>query len=223
LAVNVLDVILREDIGESCMNTESDANTLPPLVYLGDANLMSVQPSVDAVAFGSEALAEKLAVLRACMGYYRGIGIAAPQIGWNVRAFCLGIDDHSERYPGAEPIAFEFWINPRVEPIGDDSNWAWEGCLSVPGMRGWVQRPARIKAIGQSRDGAPKERVYEGFAARVFQHEYDHLDGILFPMRVTHPRRLIPDPVMARQSEWANDWPSPGAYRTRPGELCESE
>ena len=105
------------------MNTQPDTVTLPELVYLGNPDLMAVQPPLEPDAFESDSLGERLAILKACMVHYQGIGIAAPQIGWNVRAFCLGIGDHSERYPGAEPIGVEFWINPRVEPIGDQSNW----------------------------------------------------------------------------------------------------
>lgn len=182
---------------------------------------MREQEPVDPERIQESEFQRLLRVLAQCMVHYQGIGIAAPQIGWNARVFCMGIEDDSERYPDAEPIPFEFWINPRVEPLGDAVNHAWEGCLSVPGMRGWVRRPAAIRISGLDAAGRETRSEKQGFAARVAQHEYDHLDGVLFPMRVSEPRWLVPDPVMAQQTEWQADWPSPGARVTPSGALSE--
>ena len=166
-------------------------------------------------------LQQRLELLATCMRAYGGIGIAAPQIGWNARVFCLGISGDSTRYPGAEPIAFEYWINPRIKTNSESVNWSWEGCLSVPGMRGWVQRPAEVVAIGLDENGASKERLIDGFAARVFQHELDHLDGVLYTSRVEDPKWLLPDASLAQQSDWSPGWPSVGARNTASGELSE--
>ncbi len=196
-----------------------DATELPDLVIIGDAALMQPQPEVPRAELLSADFQAKLDVLRQCMTAYRGIGIAAPQVGWAARVFCLGIEGAAERYPGAEVIPFAFWINPSVEPVGEETNWAWEGCLSVPGMRGWVNRPAAVRARGLDRHGIEQEVVLTGFAARVFQHEYDHLDGILYPHRVTESRWLLPEVAVAGQATWPGEWPSPGARITGPGEL----
>ena len=201
------------------MTRELDQHELPPLVFLGQPALMRPQEPVTKRALASLDFQHQLQVLAKCMQHYGGIGIAAPQIGWNARVFCIGIDDDSARYPGAAPIPFEYWINPQIKTSSDSRNWAWEGCLSVPGMRGWVQRPAEVIATGLDENGASKERVFDGFAARVFQHEFDHLDGILYTSRVHNSGWLVPDASMAEQSDWPADWPSTGARTTGPGEL----
>ncbi|MEM9304726.1 MAG: peptide deformylase [Pseudomonadota bacterium] len=193
---------------------------LPDLVIIGSPDLMEVQPPVPMEEVPSPAFRERLDILRACMHAYHGIGIAAPQIGWAARVFCLGIEGHAERYPAADAIPFGYWINPTVEPIGSETNWAWEGCLSVPGMRGWVQRPATILARGLDETGTPKEVELSGFAARVYQHEYDHLDGRLYPSRVTEPRWLLPEKSFLQQADWPADWPSPSARASGPGFLA---
>lgn len=204
------------------MERNDDVNELPPLVYMGQPALMRRQDPVSDEEINTESFQARLDMLARCMDFYQGIGIAAPQIGWNARVFCMGIKTQSERYPEAEAIPFEFWINPRIESADSARNWTWEGCLSVPGMRGWVARPAAIEASGRDADGSFKTRRFEGFAARVFQHEYDHLDGILYPMRVQDEKWLVPELSMAQKHSWLTDWPSEGAFRTGPGELSES-
>ena len=201
------------------MTSESDQNELPPLVYLGQRALMRPQDPVPEQQLGSHGFQRCLRVLADCMRAYGGIGIAAPQIGWNTRVFCVGIDGSSPRYPGAAPIPFEYWINPWIKTSSESNNWTWEGCLSVPGIRGWVGRPAEVVATGLDESGASKERLIDGFAARVFQHELDHLDGILYPTRVEDPRWLVPDASLEKQFDWPPDWPSAGARKTVSGEL----
>jgi peptide deformylase len=201
------------------MSFESLDTALPPLVHLGQPALMRRQDPVAEEEIGSDIFQARLAILNRCMEFYDGIGIAAPQVGWNARVFCMGIDDQSERYPDAESIPFEFWINPQIDSADEDTNWTWEGCLSVPGMRGWVERPAWVEVSGLDADGSRKQRRLEGFAARVFQHEFDHLDGKLFPMRIQDPKWLIPDLAMAQQASWQSGWPSAGAFATAPGDL----
>ena len=192
---------------------------LPSLVLLGTPALMVPQPPVAVGAIATEDFQRRLVTLKACMHHYGGIGIAAPQIGWSARVFCLGIEQQSARYPQADAIPFSYWINPEIVERDRRTNWAWEGCLSVPGMRGWVERPETIQVRGLDEQGISREQHLTGFAARVFQHEYDHLDGVLFPMRVAEPRWLLPDAVMAQQLEWQPGWPSQGACDTPSGVL----
>ena len=118
-----------------------------------------------------------------------GVGIAAPQIGEFVRIVVFGME-RSERYPQAPPIPSTVLINPVVEPLDDAMEDGWEGCLSVPGMRGLVPRYQRIRYRGVDASGALLEREVDGFHARVVQHECDHLDGILYPMRVEDLREF---------------------------------
>ena len=118
-----------------------------------------------------------------------GVGIAAPQIGEFVRVVVFGMS-HSERYPQAPPIPQTVLINPLIEPLDDAMEDGWEGCLSVPGMRGLVPRYQRIRYRGVDERGESFEREVDGFHARVVQHECDHLDGILYPMRVDNMREF---------------------------------
>lgn len=196
-------------------------STLPPLVIIGDADLMRPQPAVENAALDTPQFQQKLEQLRHAMVHYQGIGIAAPQIGWAARVFCLGIDNPSSRYPQAPAIEFGFWINPEMTAASRKTVWAWEGCLSVPGMRGWVERPAEIQVYGLDERGQPREARFAGFAARVWQHEFDHLDGVLYPQRVSHGRWLVPEVTLQNQHTWPSGWPSPGAAATPPGQLCD--
>ena len=112
-----------------------------------------------------------------------GAGIAAPQIGVDLRVVIFGFESNP-RYPEAAPVPRTVLVNPQIEPIGEAQEDGWEGCLSVPGMRGWVPRYGRIRYWGFDAFGAPIDRVAEGFHARVVQHECDHLDGVLYPRRI---------------------------------------
>jgi peptide deformylase len=112
-----------------------------------------------------------------------GAGIAAPQIGVSLRVVIFGVGKNP-RYPDAEQVPYTVLINPVLTPIGEAMEDGWEGCLSVPGMRGVVPRYARLHYAGFDPYGKPIDRMVSGFHARVVQHEYDHLDGILYPMRI---------------------------------------
>ena len=112
-----------------------------------------------------------------------GVGLAAPQIGVGLPVVIFGFDK-SERYPDAPPIPRTVLVNPAILALGEDEEEGWEGCLSVPGLRGVVPRWRRIRYTGFDPAGNPIDRVAEGFHARVVQHECDHLIGKLFPMRV---------------------------------------
>jgi peptide deformylase len=112
-----------------------------------------------------------------------GAGIAAPQIGVSLRVVIFGVGSNP-RYPDAEQVPYTVLINPQITPLGNEMEEGWEGCLSVPGMRGIVPRHQRVHYTGFDQYGKPIDRIASGFHARVVQHECDHLDGILYPMRI---------------------------------------
>ena len=123
------------------------------------------------------------------MAALNGAGLAAPQIGVSLRVVIFGVEANP-RYPDAEPVPTTVLVNPVLEPIGDDMEEGWEGCLSVPGLRGLVPRHLRLRYTGFDQHGRPLDRTVSGFHARVVQHECDHLDGILYPMRLRDIRLL---------------------------------
>lgn len=112
-----------------------------------------------------------------------GVGIAAPQIGVSLQVVIFGLEK-SERYPDAEPVPQTVLVNPVIELLGDETEEGWEGCLSVPGLRGVVPRHTRIRYHGFDPYGQAIDRVASGFHARVVQHECDHLWGVLYPQRI---------------------------------------
>jgi peptide deformylase len=112
-----------------------------------------------------------------------GAGLAAPQIGVPLRLVIFGFD-RIERYPDAPPVPPTVLVNPVLTPLSEELEEGWEGCLSVPGLRGVVARHRRLRYTGVDASGAPIDRTVDGFHARVVQHEVDHLDGVLYPMRV---------------------------------------
>lgn len=117
------------------------------------------------------------------MAHMNGAGIAAPQIGVSLRVVIFGVGSNP-RYPDAEQVPYTVLINPVLNPVGEVMEEGWEGCLSVPGMRGVVPRYTRLHYTGFDQYGKPIDRLVSGFHARVVQHECDHLDGILYPMRI---------------------------------------
>jgi peptide deformylase len=148
--------------------------------------------------FGTAALRALVADMDDTMRARNGAGIAAPQIGVSSRVVIFEVT-HNPRYPQAEPVPYTVLINPVLEPLGTERDEAWEGCLSVPGMRGVVARHSRLRYRGFDVEGNVIDREVSGFHARVVQHEVDHLDGILYPLRVTDMRlfgfeeELFPD------------------------------
>jgi peptide deformylase len=121
--------------------------------------------------------------MRETMTHLDGAGLAAPQIGVGLRVVIFGVKANP-RYPGVEEVPDTVLINPVLEPLSTQTEEGWEGCLSVPGLRGWVPRWRRVRYSGFDAQGRRFERTVEGFHARVVQHECDHLDGILYPMRM---------------------------------------
>ena len=117
------------------------------------------------------------------MAAKNGAGLAAPQIGVLQRVVIFGVTANP-RYPDADEVPFTVLVNPELKPLTDEVEEDWEGCLSVPGMRGVVPRYTKLRYTGRDEKGMPIDRIVEGFHARVVQHECDHLDGILYPMRM---------------------------------------
>ena len=130
-----------------------------------------------------EELAALVADMDDTMRALNGAGIAAPQIGVSARVVIFELKDNP-RYPHLTPVPYTVLVNPRITALGDEQEEGWEGCLSVPGMRGLVPRYRQLRYRGVDERGRPIEREVSGFHARVVQHEVDHLDGILFPQRV---------------------------------------
>jgi peptide deformylase len=147
---------------------------------MGEPLLQSVAAPI--TRFDAELLA-LVADMDDTMRALSGAGIAAPQIGVSVRVVIFELKDNP-RYPHITPVPYTVLVNPLVTPLTAEQDEGWEGCLSVPGMRGLVPRYRRLRYTGFDQFGAPLDRTVEGFHARVVQHEVDHLDGILFPQRV---------------------------------------
>jgi peptide deformylase len=134
--------------------------------------------------FGTPELRALLEDMKETMAAKNGAGLAAPQIGVGQRVVIFGVDKNP-RYPDAEEVPFTVLVNPKLVMLTREVEEDWEGCLSVPGMRGVVPRYTKLRYSGFDIEGNPIERVAEGFHARVVQHECDHLDGILYPQRMT--------------------------------------
>jgi peptide deformylase len=151
------------------------------VLRMGDPRLW--QTSLPVVQFNTQELDGLLQDMRDTMVHLNGAGLAAPQIGVQLRVVIFGARSNP-RYPGIEEVPDTVLINPVLTPLADEIEEGWEGCLSVPGMRGWVPRFQKLKYSGVDEHGKPFEREVEGFHARVVQHEVDHLDGVLYPMRI---------------------------------------
>lgn len=151
------------------------------VLRMGDPRLLRVAQPVR--AFATRELEALIADMLDTMRHEDGVGLAAPQIGVDLRVVIFGFE-HSERYPDAPAIPFTVLINPVLTPLSEESESGWEGCLSVPGLRGWVPRWTHLRYSGFDQYGVAIDRTVDGFHARVVQHECDHLDGILYPMRV---------------------------------------
>jgi peptide deformylase len=151
------------------------------ILRMGDPRLLRVSAPVTDFHDGS--LQTLLQDMFETMRSADGAGLAAPQIGVLLRVVVFGFDGN-ERYPEAPPVPKTILINPQIEPLDDRMQDGWEGCLSVPGMRGVVPRHEAIRYRGFDENGRSFEREADGFHARVVQHECDHLDGILYPMRI---------------------------------------
>jgi peptide deformylase len=152
---------------------------------MGDPVLLQVAKPVE--KFDTPELHALLVDMQDTMIAMDGAGLAAPQIGMSLQVVVFGFE-HNERYPDAEPVPYTVLINPRLEPQSDEMEEGWEGCLSVPGMRGVVPRFKKLRYTGFDERGRPIDRTVSDFHARVVQHEVDHLQGILYPVRIRDMR-----------------------------------
>ncbi|MET0280689.1 MAG: peptide deformylase [Steroidobacteraceae bacterium] len=151
------------------------------ILRMGDPLLL--QRAAPVADFNTPALHALIADLEDTMRAANGAGLAAPQIGVSQRVVIFGFE-RNERYPDAPAVPKTVLVNPVLTPLDDDEELGWEGCLSVPGMRGLVPRRRRLRYQGFDQAGRAIDRTVEGFHARVVQHEVDHLDGVLYPMRM---------------------------------------
>lgn len=157
--------------------------TVRAVLRMGDPLLLQKAAPVE--AFDTPELHALIQDMQDTMTHMEGAGIAAPQIDVSLRVVIFGVGSNP-RYPDAEQVPYTVLINPVLSPVGEAVEDGWEGCLSVPGMRGIVPRYQRLHYTGFDQYGKPIDRLVSGFHARVVQHETDHLDGILYPMRITN-------------------------------------
>jgi peptide deformylase len=174
--------------------------TIRTVLRMGDPRLLGIARSVE--AFGTHELAALIDDLFETMRAHDGVGIAAPQIGVDLAVVIFGFETNP-RYPQEQAVPETVLVNPVLTPLTDEEEEGWEGCLSVPGLRGLVPRWKRIRYTGFDEHGMPIERTVEGFHARVVQHECDHLIGRLYPTRIRDltkfgfTEELFPDQTVA--------------------------
>lgn len=157
------------------------------VLRMGDSRLLEASRPVE--RFDTPELLALIADMDDTMRSLNGAGLAAPQIGVGLQVAIFGVE-RNPRYPDVEPVPYTVLINPTLAPLGEEMEEGWEGCLSVPGMRGLVPRYRRLRYRGYDQHGKPIDRSVDGFHARVVQHEYDHLAGILYPMRIRDLRNF---------------------------------
>ncbi|MBI3938016.1 MAG: peptide deformylase [Betaproteobacteria bacterium] len=157
------------------------------VLKMGDPRLLEKARPVE--RFDTPGLHALIADLQDTMKALDGAGIAAPQVGVGLRVAIFGVE-RNPRYPDAEPVPFTVLVNPALAPLDNELEEGWEGCLSVPGMRGLVPRYRRLRYQGYNQFGKAIDRTVGGFHARVVQHECDHLDGVLYPMRIRDLRNF---------------------------------
>ena len=154
---------------------------IKPVLRMGDPVLLQVAKPVD--RFDTPELHALIQDMHDTMESLNGAGLAAPQIGMSLQVVIFGFEKN-QRYPDADVVPFTVLLNPQLTPLSDEKEDGWEGCLSVPGMRGMVPRFAHLRYQGMDQYGVAIDRTVSGFHARVVQHECDHLQGILYPMRI---------------------------------------
>jgi peptide deformylase len=176
---------------------------LPPLVTLGDPRLAQPCAPVNVKRIRSREFQRRLELLRIGLEHHGANGIAAPQLGWFERFLLM-------RDPGGTG-GLVYWINPQIVQAAAETVWYWEGCLSVPGFKGYIERSAAIAVRGYDARGEALSREFRDWEAHLFQHEYDHLDGVLFPYRAADPRHVVRAEELQRRESWPPDWPAPGA------------
>jgi peptide deformylase len=160
------------------------------VLKLGNPELRKISQPVDEAEIGTKEFKKLLKDMFETMRYENGVGLAAPQIGVLKRLVVIGTEEENPRYPKSEKLISHILINPVITHLAPakDGNGFWEGCLSVPGMRGYVERPEKIQIEYYDEKWNKVQKIVEGFQAIVYQHECDHLDGILYVDRLKSPR-----------------------------------
>ena len=176
---------------------------LPEVLTLGHPQLAEPSAPVNLEDITTTLFQERLTLLVTGLKRHGANGIAAPQLGWFQRYFLM-------RDPSGSG-ALVYWINPELKILDSAPVWYWEGCLSVPGLKAYVGRPRSIKVDGYDRFGRPLSREFADWEAHLYQHEHDHLDGILFPYRVSDPRHMVTADELEQRDRWPDSWPVPGA------------
>ena len=161
--------------------------TIKSVLKMGSPQLLEAAMNVE--KFNTPELNALILDMQDTMASLDGAGLAAPQIGISLQVVIFGFEKNN-RYPDAEEVPFTVLINPKITPLTEEMEEGWEGCLSVPGMRGMVPRFTRLRYQGMDQHGNTIDRSVSGFHARVVQHECDHLQGILYPMRITDFRKF---------------------------------
>ncbi len=165
-----------------------------PVLKMGDPRLLEIAEAVE--SFDTPETHALIRDMHDSMHALNGVGLTAPQIGIGLRVVIFGVQENP-RYPEAEEVSETVLINPEIEVVDEGVEEGWEGCLSLPGLRGLVPRCRKIRYRGMDAAGRCFERVVEGFHARVVQHECDHLDGILYPMRMRDMSKFGFEDVLA--------------------------
>ncbi|MGV8711037.1 MAG: peptide deformylase [Nitrosomonas sp.] len=160
---------------------------IKPVLKMGEPVLLQVAKPVE--RFDTLELHSLIKDMQDTMASLHGAGLAAPQIGVSMQVVIFGFEKN-QRYPNADEVPFTVLLNPRLTPLSEEQEEGWEGCLSVPGMRGMVPRYAQLRYQGVDQYGTAIDRTVSGFHARVVQHECDHLQGILYPMRIKNFRQF---------------------------------
>jgi peptide deformylase len=161
-----------------------------PVLTIGNPLLRRVARDLTLDEIRSEGTAALLEDMVDTMHHEQGIGIAAPQIGESLQAAIIEIDDDSPRYPGQQPFGLQVFFNPKITVLDPADQGFWEGCLSVPNLRGFVERPRKVRVDYLDRRGEPRIIEAEGFLATVLQHELDHLQGVLYVDRIRDLAKL---------------------------------
>ena len=160
------------------------------IIRMGHPTLRQVAREVSGEAIGTAPLRRLIGDLVDTLHDYGGIGLAAPQVGESLRLAIIEVPGGPSRYGDIPPMPLTVFVNPEITVIDPQTAGYWEGCLSVPGLRGFVERPRHIRVTALTDHGAPQQLELEGFLATVFQHEFDHLDGRLYIDRLKDPTRL---------------------------------
>ena len=160
---------------------------IKPVLKMGEPVLLQVAKPVE--RFDTLELHSLIKDMQDTMASLQGAGLAAPQIGVSLQLVIFGFEKN-QRYPDADEVPFTVLLNPRLMPLSEEQEDGWEGCLSVPGMRGMVPRYTQLRYQGVDQYGKTIDRTVSGFHARVVQHECDHLQGILYPMRIKDFRQF---------------------------------